>query len=777
MPFSCSRALPIASLAAAAAVACSHAQPAPPPPEDMTPTRPAATPVAPLLVGTGGFGYGAGSAFPGAAMPQGLAKVGPDTSGPYGTIGFLHCAGYWYGDDTIRGFSHMHMQGTGLPDYGILALMPLVSFDATRTNADGYASKFDHATETATPGSYSVTLADSGVKVEITATPHAGHHRLTFPASAATGHVVVDLDHRLSGGMVATETVHLDPPTQTVTGSLRSIGALSSGFGGTMVYFAAKTKPAWTSASVWSGGAAPKTGTDAQGTGVGAVLDFDLGASHAPVEVQVGLSLTSLTEAQANLAAEMPAFAFDAEASAAAAAWQKATSVVTVQGGTPEQQTMMQAALYHLFLMPTVQSDVDGSYVGIDLKTAQAMGFHYVSDLSLWDTYRTLHPLYDLVAPERAKDTVASLTAMAKARGFFPKWPLGDGESGVMLGSSAEVVLADSVVKGVTGFDAEGAYQIMRAAAMDPNDPPGGRGGRDQVVPYMQLGYVPAHDTTSAGASSSKTIEYGQDDFALAQLAAALGHADDAMALQQRAHDWQNLYDPTSGYLWSKLADGTWATTHGDPSAVTSDFDEANAAQSLWGPWYDVAGMQSMMGDKAGIVARLTDFFENGKADYDNVDWTAPLSVGAIRKYYWGGNEPDIHAPYVFALAGRPDLTQKWVRWIEGEIYTPGADGIPGNDDGGTMSAWLVFSMLGVYPVPGTDQYVIGAPAFPHAQVTVAGGTFAIDAPDVSDANLYVQSVTLNGAPLTTPLIHHADFKAGGSLTFQMGPAPSQWGR
>jgi predicted alpha-1,2-mannosidase len=774
--------LSFVSLFVTALVACSHAGPAPAPPPDMTPTRPQATPVSPLFVGTGGFGFAVGSSFPGAAAPQGLAKVGPDTSGPWGTINFLHCSGYWYGDDTIRGFTQMHLQGTGIPDYGIIALMPVATFDASHTNADGYAVKFDKSTETATPGRYGVTLP-GGIAVDLTATPHAAHHRFTFPSGTAKGHVVLDIDHHLDDGSVAAEVLHIDAASQTISGSLRNLGGLSDRFGGTMVYFTAKTKRAWTGASVWSAGAAPAPGTDAKGTGVGAVLDFDLSADASPVEIQIGLSLTSNAEATANLAAEMPGFAFDAEAAATAAAWQSATSMVTTRGGTPAQQTMMQAALYHTLLMPTVQSDVDGTYVGVDGKTAQAKGFHYCSDFSLWDTYRTLHPFYDLVAPDRATDAVASLLAMAKAGGFFPKWPIGYGDSGTMIGASAEVVVADAVVKGVTGFDAEAAYQILRAAAMSPTAPPGGRGGRDQVAAYMKLGYVPSASPGSGSSSASMTIEYGQDDAALSQLAGALGHADDAAALLARSHGWQNLYDPVSGYLWAKSADGTWATAHGDPSDATDDFTEADAAQSLWGPWYDVDGLAKVMGGRAALVANLESFFENGKADYDAVTWDDPLSAGRVRKYYWGGNEPDIHSPYLFALAGRPDLTQKWVHWIEGEVFGPGADGLPGNDDAGTMSAWLIFSMIGIYPVPGTDQYVVGAPAFPHAQLSVKGGTFTVDAhahatgADPSPDDAYVQSVTLNGAPLAQPIVHHADLRSGGSLVFEMGSAPSTWGQ
>lgn len=739
----------------------------------MAPTRPAYTPVSPLFIGSGGFGFSVGSAFPGAAAPQGLAKVGPDTSGPWGTINFLHCSGYWYGDDTIQGISHLHVHGTGVPDYGVLAVMPVPAFDMSQTTTTGYQSKFDKSTETSTPGKYAVTLTNGGIQVESTVTAHAAHHRFTYASGSTTAHVVLDLDHHIASGSVTTENVVLDPVAFTVTGSLRSLGGLSGGFGGTMIYFVAKPQHAWSNAAVWSAGNAPASGTTAMGTGVGVDLDFDLTANPGPVELQVGLSLTSTTEAAANLAAEMPAFAFDAEAAATAAAWTTATSVVTTQGGTPAQQAMMEAALYHLFLMPTVQSDVDGSYVGLDGKVAQATGWHYCSDMSLWDTYRTLNPLYDLVAPARSTDWVQSLLAMAQASGSFPKWPIGDGESGTMIGASAEVVVADAYVKGVPGFDAEAAYQILSAAALDTTDPPGGRGGRNNVVPYMQLGYVPA----SVGGSASWTIEYAQDDWALAQLAAALGHTADATTLQARSHGWQKLFDPATSYLWSKNADGSWATTHGDPTEQTDDFVEANAAQSLWGPWFDVDGLSTVLGGKDALVATLESFFEQGKADYDAIEWTEPLSSGATRKWYWGGNEPDIHSPYIFALAGHPELTQKWLPWIEGEVYTAGADGLPGNDDAGTMSAWLIFSMVGFYPVPGTDQYVIGAPAFTQAALSVPGGTFTMTAPDASPDNVYVVGVTLNGAPLTTPVIHHADLKAGGTLVFQMGPTPTTWGQ
>jgi predicted alpha-1,2-mannosidase len=770
----------VALAVAACAGACSSSSSSPAAANDagalqnMAPTRPAEATVTPLFVGSGGFGYATGSAFPGATAPQGIAKLGPDTTGPWGNLNFLHCSGYWYGDGTIQGFGHMHVHGTGVPDYGVLGIMPLPSFSASTTTMTGYQSDFDKSTESATPGKYTVTLKNGGILVEMTATPHAGHHRYTYPAGTTTGHVVIDLDHHIANGSVASETITLDPTTSTFTGSLLNLGGLSAGFGGSTIYFAGKTAQPWTQAQVWSMGSAPAAGTTAQGTGVGVDLDFALSGA---VEIQVGLSFVSTAAAAANLAAEMPGFAFDQEAAATAAAWQQATSVVQVQGGTAEQQEVMQAALYHTLLMPSIQSDVAGTYVGIDGKVATAQGFHYVSELSEWDIYRSLVPLWHLLEPARSLDMVQSLVAMSQAAGYFPKWPIGDGEAGTMIGASAEVILADAYVKGITGFDAEGAYQTMRAAAMSTTTPPGGRGGMDQAVPYMQLGYVPAQSTSNLSSAVSMTIEYGQDDAALASFATALGHTSDAATLSSRLHGWQKLYDPVTGLLWSKSTDGSWASQHTNGTIYSDDFDEANGQQSVWGPWYDIAGLEKVMGGPAALVSNLETYFENSKTNYDAINWTEPLSYGGHPTYDWPGNEPSIHIPYIFALAGRPDLTQKWLPWLENEVYTAGADGIPGNDDAGTMSAWLIESMLGFYAIPGTDQYVIGAPAFTHAALTIQGGTFTIEAPQASAQNVYVQSVTLDGQALTTPIMHHSDFKAGGSLSFVMGPEPSTWGQ
>lgn len=736
--------------------------------------KPPQIPVSPLFIGSGGFAYAFGSSFPGAAAPQGLAKVGPDTKGPWGTVNFLHFSGYWYNDDIIQGFSHLHLQGTGATDYGILSVMPSDGFDGSRTTRDGYGSSFAKASESAVPGLYAVTLDRGQIHAEITATPHGAHHRYTYPAGAPTAHLIVDLGHHLQSGSVEGIDFTLSPADQRITGKLHSMGGMSKGFGGYDLFFAARTRAPWTASQVWSNKALPTPGTTASGVDAGFDLEFDP-AKTGPIELQIGISLTSMDEAAKNLDAELPTWAFDETAKKTAAAWEALTKRVTVTGGTAAQRDQMAAALYHAFLMPTVLSDADGSYTGMDNQLHTASGFRYVTDMSLWDTYRTLHPLYALIAPVEALDSVKSLHEKAKQGGFFPKWPIATGEAGTMIGASAEIVLADAWLKGIKGFDAEGAYQILRAAALDPVAPAGGRGGREHMEDYMKLGYVAA---ATSGGSVSRSTEYACEDLALADLAEGLGHAADAAALRQRSTGYRKLFDPATGFLWAKNADGSFASTlHDDPTAFLEEFTEANAWQSLWLVQRDTEGIATLLGGHDKAVEKLVQLFDLTKDEWDHLDTSDPLKSATQRPYFWAGNEGDIHVPYLFAAWGRPDLTQKWVAWVRENLFGPGAEGLPGNDDGGTMSAWYIWSSLGFYPLAGSDRYVVGTPLFPHAEIAVQGGTFTVDADGADASNVYVQSAALNGKPLTKPELKHSDLKAGGSLKFKMGASPSAWGK
>jgi predicted alpha-1,2-mannosidase len=733
------------------------------PPDAMLGPVDTPTDVVDPLIATGGFGYAAGSGVPGAAVPGGFVKIGPDTEGAFGTVNFLHYAGYWAGDDTVLAFSHLHLEGTGATDYGVLGVMPVAQFDGTRTTDDGHASKMDKASEHAEAGYYAVHLTREDIQAEFTASAHTAVHRYRFPQASAQGTVVFDLDHHLQSGSVSGADVTLDPAAGTIRGRLHSIGGMSAGFGGYDVFFAARASKPWT-AQVWTQASPmPAPGAEAHGVGVGFALTFDV-SDHAPVELQVAVSLVDAQGADAILAAEPALPAFDQVRGAARDAWNgRLRAVRVVAGGSDDDRRAFYSALYRTLLMPSVTSDPDGRFrYGAQVGTAA--GYAFVNDLSLWDTYRTTNPLYALLWPDRARDVVRSLDQMAQIGGFFPKWPLATGESGVMLGSSAEIVVADAYLRGVRDFDAESVFQRLRPAAMDAAVPPGGRGGRADVVEYMQLGYVPQ----ATNRSVSLTTEYARDDFALGNLAGALGHADDAATLAARAQGWRLLYDPAKGFLRGKDAAGAFVGDGSgtfDPTLFTSEFAEADAWQSLWMCDHDLDGLIQLHGGQDAFVQRLESFFEQSKAEQDAIDPKNMLAYTSPRSYYWAGNEPDIQAAYLFARAGRLDLTARWVRWIEDTFYAASPAGVPGNDDGGTMSAWLVFSSLGFYPIVGSDRYVLGVPRFGKVEIAVPAGVFTIQLDGPPGGVL--AGVTLDGAP-AGPEITQAQIKAGSVLQFHL---------
>jgi predicted alpha-1,2-mannosidase len=546
---------------------------------------------------------------------------------------------------------------------------------------------------------------------------------------------------------------------------------MSGGFGGYDVFFELRSRDAWSASDTWHDGLPANPARDATGTKVGAELTFDLTASKT-VELEVGVSLVSQAGATANLAAELPTFDFDGARKKTRAEWQALLDTVKVAGGTDAERRIFATALYHAFLMPTRVGDADGSYLGQDKMLHSSADFHYVSDMSLWDTYRTLHPLYALIAPDRARDAVRSLVEMARQSGHFSRWPIATGEAGTMVGASADIVIADAQARGVGGFDALEAWGMLRAAALDATPPPGGRGPREPADGYMKLGYVPA----SSGRSVSVTSEFAHDDFALATLARALGQTADADALVARSHGYRQLFDPQTGFLWSKDATGGWASPHGDPITMSSDFVEANAWQSVWMEAHDADGLAQLFGGRDQFIAKLSEFFENSRQNLvDDGQNRAQRSLP--RPYYWHGNEPDLHAPYLFAQAGRPDLTQKWVRWVMDGLYSDRPDGLAGNDDGGTLSSWYVWSALGLYPLPGSDRLIVGTPLFHRAEIAVAGGTFTIEAPNAYAPSFYVQSVTLDGKPLDHPELRQTDLHPGGVLHFELGPSPAKWGQ
>ena len=696
-------------------------------------------------IGTGGLGFAHGSCFVGAAVPHGLVKVGPDTSGQFGTVNFLHYSGYFAEDDRIRGFSHVHLHGAGATDYGVLSVMPVLAFDPAKRSVVDYETRFAKVDEIAAAGRYEVTLAN-GITAVMAATPRAAVHRFT-----GAGAVVIDLDKTLESGMIDAASITVRP--DEVSGELHHLGGMTRGFGGYTVYFVAKAHTPWTSHQVWSASSAPSDVGTASGTGVGAALSFT-----GDFELAVGLSLVSIEGARANLAAEVPAIDVEAVAERAREVWRTKLATVLLTGGSDAERRTFYTSLYHAFLMPTVIGDVDGTYVLAGRQPVVASGWEQVSDLSLWDTYRTVHPLYAWLAPASARDATRSLVAFGEGTGIHPKWPLATGETGTMLGASAEIAIADAVVRGVPDTGAELAWPLLRAAAMDPVTPPAGRGGRGDVEPYLTLGFVPR----SIGRSVSQTTEYAHDDFALAQLAGALGQTVDRDALHARSRGWRSLYDPAVGFLRGKNADGTFPpASEFDPFELAEDYAEANAWHSLWmAGAHDPEGLVEILGGQDAAIAKLEEFFDGAKLDWETADESA---ANFPRPFYWHGNEPDMNAAFLFAQLGRPELTNEWVRWIQDEMYSDQVDGVAGNDDGGTLGAWYVLSTLGVYPIPGSDLWILGAPRFPQARVLVGGHELVVL---VEGRGPGVREILLDGVAVTGPTITHAQLAGANELRF-----------
>jgi predicted alpha-1,2-mannosidase len=719
-------------------------------------------------IGTGGLGFAYGSSFVGATMPHGLVKIGPDTKGPFGTVNFQHYSGYWAGDDTIQAFTHLHLHGTGATDYGILAVMPTRAFDPTKTSVIAYEQRFAKADEHARAGSYGVTLAD-GTIVDLVATTHGAHHVYDF--GGATGTLMIDLAKTLNSGQVTDAEIHLDAATQTVRGRMKHVGGMSGGFGGYNLYFVARTKQAWVTSAVWSNGMTASAGTDASGTGVGAAITI---ADAAPVELQVAVSFVSQAGADANLAAELPGWDVAATRTAAEQAWRSRLDVVKVTGGSVEERRTFYTSLYHAFLMPTTIADADGTFFLEGMAApVVATGYTQMSDFSLWDTYRTVHPLYAWLAPTSARDSTYSLERLGFWLGGCPRWPIAIGEAGTMLGASCDVAIADAMVKGIARGDAafeQRVWTLLGEAALSTTQPPLGRGGRDHVDVYMQYGYVPS----SIGRSVSHTTEYAHDDAALANLGDALGHTAEAATLRERSRSYHALFDPSVGFLRGKSEAGAFGGAF-DPLEMSDDYAEANAWHSLWmAGAHDSAGLAELLGGRAALVDKLETFFTEARINWETGD---PSAANFPRPYYWHGNEPDINAAFLFAQVGRPDRTQEWARWIIDNIYSDTPEGVPGNDDGGTMGAWYVFATLGLYPVPGSDKYIVSAPIFEQARVVVDGHELVIAATGASSRRRFVAGVTIDGTPLAQPELTHAQLLAASRIEFEMTDAATDWGR
>jgi predicted alpha-1,2-mannosidase len=718
-----------------------------------------------VFVGTGGDGFGVGSSLPGAGMPYGMVKLSPDTSSPNGAqMQWSHCGGYAYDDPKIVGFSHTHMHGIGVPGYGSVLFMPSVGFDPAGIEDNGFREVYDKDSEVGLPGYYGVTLGESGIAVELTAGHRTGVHHWTWPEGTGSGGggpadgavLNIDLAYAIGGGKGLAGAVEVMALERRVRGWTHTDSDHGGDF---VVYFDAVFDHDVTGYGTWADGVVSESVATAESTAVGAWLVFDV-SEDLSVLAQVGISYTGPEGAAANREAEAVT-SFATARVRAQRAWQERLGRVEVRGGAADQQRIFYSALYHVYQHPTLVTDTDGSYRGFD-DAVHNDGRPYYTDFSLWDTYRTLHPLLILLEPAESADMAQSLVRMAEQWGGLPRWPLATSDSGSMIGTSADVVLAGSYLKGADNFDVERAWEFMWDHAREPVC----CGSRSGVEEYLTLGYVAADLT---GGSVSKTQEYAWDDWALSNLATALGKDLEATTLWDQSRTIGALWDPSVGFFRGRLTDGSWDPSF-ESTAWEEYFTEGDAWQHLWlSPHSEL--LTEIMGGRQNMLSTLEEFFELTLEDWEN----SSMGLWAMLPYYWHGNEPDIHAAYLFAAEGRPHLTQKWVRWIMDSFYDLGPKGLAGNDDAGTLSAWYVFSSLGFYPWAGSDRYYVGTPAFERATLHLPGGDFVVRATGL-DQGFYVQSVTLNGADLDVPWFSHADLAAGGTLSFVLGAEPSDWG-
>ena len=731
------------------------------------------------LIGTAGMGH----TFPGACAPFGAVQLSPDTdtiphniNGRYQQRAYDYCAGYRYEDNTIVGFSHTHLSGTGHSDLGDILIQPQVG--SLRLNPgtadrpdDGYRSRFSHTSENAKAGYYEVTLSDDSIRVQLTATQRVGIHRYTFPGNQQEARFILDLGHGIYNydGKVLWSSLRVENDT-LLTGYRITSGWARCNY----TYFAiALSKP------LKSYGYHDRKKADYQGfwrrfdlyhdfpemagRNVVAYFNFDNASSHE-LTLKVALSAVSTEGALRNLHAEAAGKTFDALCEQTRRQWDDELAAIECEG-TDSQKQMLYTSLYHTMINPSIYMDTDRRYRGLDGNVHVAEGFDNYTIFSLWDTYRALHPLLALLKPRQNADMVRSMLAhqQQSVHRLLPVWSLMGNEGWCMTGYHAVSVLADALAKGAD-IDRRAALEAMTATANSKRMP--------GIEAYRQLGYVP-YDSDATAASN--TLEYAYDDWAIYAAAKAAGETAAAEEFAKRALSYRNVYNPQSGFACPRYADGQFKEGMDPYQTYNEGFIEGNSWNFSFHVPHDVFGMMRMMGGEKVFRQRLDELFSMDlpeKYYEDNEDITADCLVGG----YVHGNEPSHHIPYLYAWTAEPWKTQHWVRTIMNRMYRSDIRGLGGNDDCGQMSAWYIFSAMGFYPVcPGSDQYVLGAPYLPHLSITLPNGRkIVIRAEGASDRRRYVKSLRVNGQPYDKLYISHATLTAGCTLDFEMSDKPNR---
>ncbi len=706
------------------------------------------------FIGTGGTPWTCAMLSPAATVPFGSVRLGPDTCFAGGTYLIkMNTSGYYYEQGHIKGFSHSRLSGTGAEDYCCFRVTPAIG-----KNEAGIMT-YSHSFEEASPGYYSVYLPTVGCLAEMTADIHTGVHRYSF-FDSDDAHLYIDVTSASANKTSFEGFVDYNEKAGIITGGCLLDGQFSGRYDGLPTYFAAVTDKPVISYEISS---------DKTDCGI----DLNFGSlKDESVELKLAISFVSAENALLNLKAETDGLTFDDVRKNAVNAWEERLSSIKINSADEKIKTVFYTALYHSMIMPTDFTDVNGEYLGFDKKVKTADGYTYRTDMSLWDSCRTAHPLYTLIAQDIQTDCLKSLVEMAKAGdNVIPRWPMGAGYTSSMLGDPANIVIAESVLKGLTDFDVDAAYEFMK----NSSDNPVNHDGRNFIEEYNKYGYIP-QDIENVNKSVSRTIEYAWEDAAIADVAQFLGKTEEAEKYAAKSMYYKNVFNPKTKYFQARNTDGSFVwnfspyiTTFYDAVMIKKFADcycEGSARQWRWNALHDIDGMIELFGSEEYFVSELDDFMKDASLT------RAALDPG---DGFWIGNQHDIHTPYLFSNAGRPDLTQKWVRWTLKNRFSTDINGLDGNDDGGTISSWYVFSALGFYPLAGSDKYWIGSPNVDSAEITLSNGKLLkISALNQNDKNIYVSGVTFNGEKLEGCYITHSQLMNGGELVFSMSNTPNK---
>ncbi|KAF2513674.1 glycoside hydrolase family 92 protein [Flavobacterium zhairuonense] len=705
-------------------------------------------------IGTGFHGH----VFMGANVPFGGVQLGPVNI----SQGWDWCSGYHYSDQTIIGFSHTHLSGTGIGDLGDFLFMPAIGKvnlkkGTAKDMANGYISDFDRKDEKAKPGYYSVILKKNKIKAEMTATERVGFQKYTFPASDQS-HIVLDLVEGIGWDRAVDTYIRIKNDT-LIEGYRFSKGWAND----QRIYFAAiLSKPA-KKIQLYEN-TKEMINKVVSGDSAKAVIHFSTSKDEV-VKIKVGISPVSTENALMNIKKEISGWDFEKVATQADEKWNNELGKMAVKSSDPAKMKIFYTALYHTMIAPSIFNDANGDYYGTDKQVHRAAGFTNLTTFSLWDTYRGANPLFTLTQPEKVSDMINSMLAIYKESGHLPVWHLMGNETYCMPGNSAIQIVADAYLKGIKGIDGNLAFEAVKATAMQD----------DRGVDFVKkLGYIPGD---SLRESVSYGLEYAISDGAIAMMAKKMGKTDDYNYFFNRSKAYKKYFDPSVGFVRARLSETTWRTPFDPFKSIheKGDFSEGNAWQYTWLVPQDVEGLIALLGGEKPFAKKLDTLFTIS----GDMGKEASSDITGLIGQYAHGNEPSHHITYLYNFVGQPWKTAEKVRYIVDNLYSDKPDGLCGNEDVGQMSAWYVWNAMGMYSAnPYNGVYCIGSPSMDESVLKLADGkTFTVKALNNSSKNIYIQKATLNGKEYTKSYILHTDVMKGGELIFTMGAKPSKtWG-